>query len=521
MKSRLPVWQLCLIIAIALFLRLWGITEKGLALYDEGQAHLECRFLTSALVCIADESFSGNSYTGEELAARLYGTTLLHPKPLHALLGMPIALLTGGADYSLLLPMAVLSALTIIPVYRLAKRFGGVTAGLVAGAIWAISPVGLLYGREALAEADAVFFVTWALWAVVRMRHGEIPAWRGGLLAGAALACNYRLAIALVPLLVMLFWGQSWKKSWKQALFWCLSAAIIPLVLLLGFEGINSWLQARGVNPGGVGYLGSLGFFGSEHGTQGFNLYGLFTFPYILFILEGIPLLILYISGIWWACRNGGEARLVMLSGLFPAILFTFHAFHMMRAFYAAFPVLAVFAGVVSVRVWEPLQKKVWRFLPHAIAAILLIGTAPYMISSMSVRSGIPEAQKWLNEQGKGQFHTQMLVAAAYSNPSMVFPPPASDEELSTGPSIGIYYLVTDVQRGLWGYGQDSMRNQVVASYEHSHRPVRVMDNPAGRHPQFLLEHNLGLGVTMKALDEPANGEIRIYRLEKFELETK
>jgi hypothetical protein len=42
---------------------------------------------------------------------------------------------------------------------------------------------------------------------------------------------------------------------------------------------------------------------------------------------------------------------------------------------------------------------------------------------------------------------------------------------------------------------------------------VKVVENPAGAHSQFMLEHNLALGNTISRLDDPANGEIRIYRL--------
>ncbi len=63
--------------------------------------------------------------------------------------------------------------------------------------------------------------------------------------------------------------------------------------------------------------------------------------------------------------------------------------------------------------------------------------------------------------------------------------------------------VTTTVRRG----------NATVAQYEAGHKPAKVVENPAGAHPQFMLEHNQALGNTISRLDDPANGEIRIYRL--------
>ena len=510
---RHPRLWLGLIAGLALALRLWGIGGKGLAYFDEGQAHLESRFWASAISAWANETFAGESYDAAKLESQLYGSAMLHPKPLHAVLGIPFALATNGSDLTLLLPMALLGGLTVIPIFLLAKRWGGDRAGLLAAGLWAISPVALLYGREALAEADSAFFYAGALYLLLMCREKDrTPLW-AGLLAGAALACNYRWAIALAPFpLFMLDWKQ-WGKSLPKVAVWLGGLLVIPLLMMGLYEGLTAWVRGHGIEPGGAGYLGALTFFGGEHGAQGFNLLGLFTLPYVLFRLEGIALLLVYGAGLWWGWRQGGEIRRILMVGMFPAIFFTVHAFHAMRAFFPAWLTMIVLGALFLHWAWEWLAGRFPDFAGYVGLLIVVAASIPFIVPSVTVRSGIPEAQEWLNKQGGAQFHTQYFVAAAYSNPADLVMPPASPQEIADAPRIGIRWLVTDAQRGLWGYGEREARNATLALYEAQHKPVKVVGNPAGAHPQFMLEHNLALGNTISCLDDTANGEIRIYRL--------
>jgi 4-amino-4-deoxy-L-arabinose transferase-like glycosyltransferase len=502
-----------LIAGLALALRLWGIGGKGLAYFDEGQAHLESRFWASAISAWTGENFAGEHLSPHGLEMRLYGSAMLHPKPLHAVLGIPFALATNGSDLTLLLPMALLGGLTVFPIFLLARRWGGDRAGLLAAGLWAISPVALLYGREALAEADAAFFYAWALYMLFAcLESDRTPLW-AGLLAGAALACNYRWAIALAPFPFLLLRRAQWGKSLLRIGTWALGVILLPLLLLGLYEGLTAWIRGHGVEPGGAGYLGALAFFGEEHGTQGFNLLGLFTLPYVLFRLEGIALLVVYVAGLWWGWRLGDGMRTLFMVGMFPALFFTLHAFHAMRAFFPAWITMIVLGGLWLDWAWKWLTARLPAWAGYAGLLIAVAASLPYIVPSLTVRSGIPEAQEWLNRQGGREFHTQYFVAAVYTNPADLVMPPASAQEIADAPRMGIAWLVTDAQRDLWGYGDRAARNSTVAQYEATHKPVRVVANPAGAHPQFMLEHNLVLGKTITRLGDSANGEIRIYRL--------
>jgi len=492
---------------------LWGIGGKGLACFDEGQAHLESRFWASAVSAWAGETFTGEKYTAPRLESQLYGSAMLHPKPLHAILGIPFALATSGSDLTLLLPMALLGGLTVIPLYLLARRWGGDRAGLLAAGLWTISPVALLYGREVLAESDSAFFYAWALYLLLTCREKDRTPFWAGLMAGAALACNYRWAIALAPFPLLLIDVKQWRRSLRKITIWIAGLLILPLAIMGIYEGLTAWVRGHGIEPGGAGYLGALTFFGGEHGAQGFNLLGLFTLPYVLFRLEGVVLLLVYGAGLWWGWKQGAEIRHILWVGMFPALFFTLHAFHAMRAFFPAWIIMIVLGALFLNQAWEWLTVRLPAFTSYVGMLVILAASIPYIVPSVTVRSGIPEAQEWLNRQGGGQFHTQYFVAAAYTNPADLVMPPRSPEEIADAPKMGIAWLVTDTQRGLWGYGEREARNETLAQYEASHNPVKVVDNPAGAHPQFMLEHNLSLALTIPRLDDPANCEIRIYRL--------
>src|SRR5919204_2637261 len=122
----LAVGAVCLLCLVGLWVRLSGLGDAALWV---------------------DESFTWWDYrhpVEQILGARLN----VHP-PAYGLLmhfWMPLA---GESEYALRLPGALLSALAVPAVWRLGRRLGGRSTGLLAALLVAVAPVGLGFAREA------------------------------------------------------------------------------------------------------------------------------------------------------------------------------------------------------------------------------------------------------------------------------------------------------------------------------------------------------------------------------------
>jgi 4-amino-4-deoxy-L-arabinose transferase-like glycosyltransferase len=82
--------------------------------------------------------------------------------------------------------ITVLWTLTTIPVYLLASELHSHRAGLAAGALFGLSPFGLVYGMWTNTQSLAAFCATWAVYGIIR---GETARWWG--VAGAVFAVAY------------------------------------------------------------------------------------------------------------------------------------------------------------------------------------------------------------------------------------------------------------------------------------------------------------------------------------------
>jgi hypothetical protein len=122
----LAVGAVCLLCLVGLWVRLSGLGDAALWV---------------------DESFTWWDYrhpVEQILGARLN----VHP-PAYGLLmhfWMPLA---GESEYALRLPGALLSTLAVPAVWRLGRRLGGRSTGLLAALLVAVAPVGLGFAREA------------------------------------------------------------------------------------------------------------------------------------------------------------------------------------------------------------------------------------------------------------------------------------------------------------------------------------------------------------------------------------
>jgi 4-amino-4-deoxy-L-arabinose transferase-like glycosyltransferase len=102
-------------------------------------------------------------------------------------------------------PAAMLTVLSILPLYGIGSRLGGIGTGIGATLLYAFSGLVLLHGRRAMAEGPLLFFILAAIWLV--LYYPRQPLLWGG---AAAFAVASKLsALFLLPVLgLALLWRQ-------------------------------------------------------------------------------------------------------------------------------------------------------------------------------------------------------------------------------------------------------------------------------------------------------------------------
>jgi 4-amino-4-deoxy-L-arabinose transferase-like glycosyltransferase len=137
-------------------------------------------------------------------------------------------------------PAALLTALSLLPLYGIGSRVGGTVTGLVAVALYACSGLVLLHGRRAMAEGPLLFFSLLTVWLIINWPRQPL-LWG----ASAAFAVASKLtALALLPVVgVAIFWRPSdeavSRANWKRRIGRDRVTAL--LLCTISFAGL-SWL---------------------------------------------------------------------------------------------------------------------------------------------------------------------------------------------------------------------------------------------------------------------------------------
>ena len=96
-------------------------------------------------------------------------------------------------------PAAVLTVLSVLPLYGIGLRLGGLASAIGAALLYALSGLLLLHGRRAMSEGPLLFFTLAAVWLVL-FRPRQTWAW--GVAAALALAAKLT-ALGLLPVLAV------------------------------------------------------------------------------------------------------------------------------------------------------------------------------------------------------------------------------------------------------------------------------------------------------------------------------
>ncbi|MBI3988609.1 MAG: glycosyltransferase family 39 protein [candidate division NC10 bacterium] len=180
-------WILLAILALAVGLRFYRITDLGLTHWDEGLYASAGRLLT---------------YQGFQALPAL---RLIEAPPLFSILAGLVQGLFGRADWPTIAVSAAAGTVTVYLLYVLGKKLSGPEAGLFAAATVAFSTYHVIYSRMALTEATFILFalltLLWFHTALTEdsLRHSLLA----GVAAGLMLNTKYAGSFVLTPLVLV------------------------------------------------------------------------------------------------------------------------------------------------------------------------------------------------------------------------------------------------------------------------------------------------------------------------------
>ena len=197
-------WVLIIILGIGAYLRLWHIGSQFNAMeeYDEATLTLQARSIASGLLPYRDFLTVHPPLYYQVLAGiyKVFGYSLFYAR-----------------YFSVLLSLA-----SIVLIYRAGKKFYHTGAGLVAAALFAVSPDMVYAGRRAVQEALGIFLVVLTIYFTADFIKSQTkrPLIFAGLALGLALATKYSFLPAaiggLLAVIIVLMGEKVWSGI-KQA----------------------------------------------------------------------------------------------------------------------------------------------------------------------------------------------------------------------------------------------------------------------------------------------------------------
>ena len=343
-------------------------------------------------------------------------------KPAGFLWVMELSARVFGVNYwSLLVPQALAGVATVGVLYTTVRRWFGPRAGLIAGAVMALTPVATLMFRFDDPDALLTLTITLAGYAMTRAIESGRTRWilLAGAFVGAGFLCKFMAAFMVLPALALAYlWAgppRLGKRVWQllagvgallvTAGWWVAVVLLTPaadrpfvgsstdnniLNLILGYNGFGRLTGNESGRGGilGTGILGTggpgsgagaagRGFGGGAFGGSG-GITRLFSAQYGGQVAWLIPAALIAVAAMLWASRRAGRtdrtraAALLWGVWLLTAGLVLSFMSGISHTYYVVVlaPAIGALAGIGSAKLWE--IRRSW-FARVTLALALLV----------------------------------------------------------------------------------------------------------------------------------------------------
>jgi len=358
------------------------------------------------------------------------GNAITVDKPPVALWVMGLSgRLFGFNAFTMLLPQALMGVAAVALLYATVRRTSGPAAGLIAGAVLALTPVAALMFRFNNPDALLVLLLVAAAYCMVRAIETASTRWMAlvGCAIGFAFLTKMLQAFLIVPGLALAFlvaapvgmWTRIGKllvgaatmvvsAGWYIALVSLWPADSRPYIggstdnsllqLALGYNGIQRIAGGDGGpggGPGGGGQGGANLFFGGEAGIG--RLFGQSMGVEASWLLPAA--LIGLAAGIWFTRRTArtGTLRaglllwggwLLVTGAVFSFMDGTVHPYYTV----ALAPAIAALVGISVRELWQGREF----LMPRIVLAIMAAGTGVWAFILLDRTPGWLPALRWI-----------------------------------------------------------------------------------------------------------------------------
>ena len=386
-----PTWArpaLLGLLALTAVFYLWNLTASGYA-----------NSFYSAAAQAGSESWKAFFYGSSDAA-----NSITVDKPPASLWFMALSVrIFGLSSFAILLPEVLMGIATVGVLYATVKRQFGAAAGLLAGAILALTPVAVLMFRFNNPEALLVLAMTLAAWATMRSIEQSSPKWFAlvGVFIGLAFLTKTLQAFLVVPGFALAYLIAAniplLQRIWHTILgglaivasagWWVAIVELVPesarpyiggsqtnsfLELTFGYNGLGringnetGSVGGGGGNGGNWGSTGLLRMFNADNGGQ------------ISWLMP--TALILLIAGLVWRVRHPRtDARRAAYLAWGSWFVVTTLTFSLMAGIYHAYytvalaPAVAALVAMGAAEAWERRDRVVARAV---LAAAMLAAT--------------------------------------------------------------------------------------------------------------------------------------------------
>lgn len=179
--------------------------------------------------------------------------------------------LFGFSSWSMLLPHALAGIVTVALVYLVVRRWYGARAGLIAGAVMALTPAAALMFRFNNPDSFLTLFLTASAYSFLRAFEGSRPVlWLSlaGLFTGFAFNAKMLQGLLLLPIMTIIYISFARPKFTTR--MWHLGVAGIATIVSTFWWSILVWLTPA-VNRPWVGSTSNNSIWSLIFGYNGFG----------------------------------------------------------------------------------------------------------------------------------------------------------------------------------------------------------------------------------------------------------
>ena len=457
--------------------------------------------------------------------------------------------LFGFSAFTMLLPQALMGVGSVALLYATVRRWSGPAAGLIAGAVLALTPVASLMFRFNNPDALLVLLLIAAAYCMVRATETASTRWiaLAGCAIGFAFLTKMLQAFLVVPGLALVFlvaapvglWQRIGKllvgaaamvvsAGWYVALVSLWPAGSRPYIagstdnsllqLALGYNGIERITGNEGGPGGGPGGHGGMNvFFGGSAGIG--RLFGPSMGVEASWLLPAA--LIGLVAGLWFTRRTARTAPvraglllwggwLLVTGAVFSFMSGTVHPYYTVELA----PAIAAVVGISVSELWRAKEY----LTPRIVLAVMTAATGVWAFILLDRTPDWLPALRWIVLAGSVVVAAMLAVGAGRLGRAVVVPVAAAALLGLAAPTAFAIYNVVHTHTGpgtMSGPSRDSAGGGGPGG------PGASLGGPGGRGPGGAEADNAALAQLVVGVDSRwAAASVGSFTVSGLELKT-